>query len=441
MNKIFARLPYGIQNLAISLYGYRQSKIRYGSSVDGLYSNYFSVKHSLSSEEVDAIQVNALRRLIHSSVKNVPYYERIYSKDKFDVDQFLPSDLPNAFPVINKEIVRDNHDLFVSSEYSKNNLITLHTSGSTGSPSTFHCTKSERSINYLFFRKILQFFNADFNSRSATFAGRMVGGLRDSQIGNFDYANRTLYLSSYRIGRETVGFYIEKLNNFKPVYIDSYPSSLVSLITLAKEFELPISFKPNFVLVSSETLSEDHRRLIEGFFGAPVVDQYGSTEMVASFWRGDNEQYTVDPLYCIPEFLSSKNGNVELVSTGLFVNSMPLIRYATGDEVAVDEFGSIVQVIGREDDVIETPSGNRVGRLDPAFKGLAGINASQIIQVSPSSVDVYIETGFGFEKQSLGLLENNLIERIGSEMTITIKIVERIKRTTNGKFKSVVGLK
>ena len=76
----------------------------------------------------------------------------------------------------------------------------------------------------------------------------------------------------------------------------------------------------------------------------------------------------------------------EAVTTGYGNRAMPLIRYRVGDTVTLTETpcacGSpqpvLHEVVGRTDDLLILPDGRVVGRLDPVFKGLAGLEEVQI---------------------------------------------------------------
>ena len=80
-----------------------------------------------------------------------------------------------------------------------------------------------------------------------------------------------------------------------------------------------------------------------------------------------------------------------------FVNPiMPLIRYRTGDlAVFADrecdcgrKMPVIEGLLGRSDDVVVTPDGRRVGRLDPIFKAVSSFYESRIVQDAADHVRV-----------------------------------------------------
>ena len=144
----------------------------------------------------------------------------------------------------------------------------------------------------------------------------------------------------------------------------------------------------------------------------------------------------------------SRTGEVgRLVCTGLLNSAMPLIRYEVGDRVAIappDErcpcgrtLPILLSVEGRSDDVILTPDGRRVGRLDPVFKCDVPIREAQIVQETLTRVRMLVIPGPEFRAEHKETLANALLERVG-EMEILVEEVQEIPRSANGKFRAVV---
>jgi phenylacetate-CoA ligase len=95
------------------------------------------------------------------------------------------------------------------------------------------------------------------------------------------------------------------------------------------------------------------------------------------------------------------------------------------------------RIEGRKDDVIVTPDGRRIGRLDPVFKADLPIREAQIIQETMTRVVVrYVPTAACSSAHLDNLLER-LHERLG-DMEIALEPAEQISRSANGKFKAVI---
>ena len=138
----------------------------------------------------------------------------------------------------------------------------------------------------------------------------------------------------------------------------------------------------------------------------------------------------------------------KLICTGLLNGDMPLIRYDLGDRGALGLPGPacacgralprMQSLEGRSDDVVVTPGGRRIGRLDPVFKEDLPIREAQIVQVAIDRVSVRVVPAPGFGEASARLITARLLERLGPEMAASVEVVPRIPRTSAGKFRAVI---
>lgn len=98
----------------------------------------------------------------------------------------------------------------------------------------------------------------------------------------------------------------------------------------------------------------------------------------------------------------------------------------------------LAAIEGRIDDVLITPDGRRIGRLDPVFKADLRIREAQIVQHEPDRVEVLVVPGAGFSPESSRDLRSRLVARLGQQMRIEIREVAGIPRGANGKFRAVL---
>jgi phenylacetate-CoA ligase len=98
----------------------------------------------------------------------------------------------------------------------------------------------------------------------------------------------------------------------------------------------------------------------------------------------------------------------------------------------------IEQLCGRADDLIITPDGRRVGRLDPVFKGRRTIREAQIVQESARELRVRIVPGPGYRDADGTAIVEELHARLGREMSVAIEPVASIERSASGKFRAVI---
>ncbi len=159
------------------------------------------------------------------------------------------------------------------------------------------------------------------------------------------------------------------------------------------------------VLTTSETLYPFQRTLIEEVFGAEVFDYYGAAERVAfAIECGRHDGLHLLEGYGYVEPATDGGG---FLATGLTNRAMPLVRYRMEDATEVIDVPCgcgltsrrLSPVTTKAEDVLVTPDGRFVSPsiLTHPFKPLVGLVRSQIVQEAIDRVDVYLETGPGWD--------------------------------------------
>ena len=90
------------------------------------------------------------------------------------------------------------------------------------------------------------------------------------------------------------------------------------------------------------------------------------------------------------------------------------------------------------EDIVVTPDGRHVGRLDHAFKDTLNVREAQIVQEDINSLIVKIVPRPGFSPDNERMILDDLRLRLGDEIAIHFQLVDRIPRTANGKFRFVI---
>jgi phenylacetate-CoA ligase len=138
----------------------------------------------------------------------------------------------------------------------------------------------------------------------------------------------------------------------------------------------------------------------------------------------------------------------EIVATGFVNPAMPMVRYATGDLATAGgaqcrcgrAFPVLTGLEGRRDDVLTTPEGRWIGRLDPIFKSVESILESRIVQDAPDHVRVEVVGLLQFGPDDARSLAHQLSARLGPSMRIDVLQVASLPRTARGKLRGVVNL-
>jgi phenylacetate-CoA ligase len=309
--------------------------------------------------------------------------------------------------------------------------------------------------NYAFFERQKRWAGIEPHDAVATFAGRTVvpASVRTEPFWRHNYAANQLLLSSYHLAPDTVDAYIAGLAKFGPRLIDSYPSSLEPIARrIIERGDRPV--RPAAIITSSETLDPAVRALFANAFNCQVFDHYGSAEMVAFITQCSHGGYHVNPEYGILELLDDSGAPVadgqigEIVATGFINHAMPLIRYRMGDSARMaavpctcgSAFPHVEAILGRTDDVIVTPDGRRVGRIDPIFKAVTSLHEARVVQTALDHVRLELVVGAGFRDADREDLITGLRSRLGPYVNVECIEVPKIPRTQGGKLRTVVSL-
>ena len=441
----YDRAPVLTQNVMLSGYGLWLLYLRFGSH----HRAQVAELREREQEPEDVwrqSQLGALREVTAAAQADVPFY-----RDRLPMGGIRTMEEFRQLPLLTKAEAQAAGRAMVSRRYAPSALQEVHTGGTTGTPLTIHASRAALQRNYAFFFQLRAWAGILTTDRVATFAGRtIVAPGRGAPYWRRNWAARTLLCSSYHLAPSTLDEYITALQRFGPALIDTYPSSLEPLARrILERGDRPV--RPRAIITSSETLRPDVREAAESAFGCPVFDHYGSAEMVALINQCEQGQYHAHPAFGCVEILVDGRPALpgetgEIVSTGFVNPAMPLIRWRTGDLATAGgaaclcgrTWATVDAILGREDDVIITPSGRRVGRLDPIFKAVSAIYEARIVQDTADHVRVELVPVGSVPDAEKASLVDELQRRLGHEMHISIVEVSPLKRTARGKLRTVV---
>jgi len=445
--KIYYNCPVFIQNFAIGLLGYKLAKERFQQEGEE-YLGLLDKIEGYSSEETKTYQEAQFVALAKHAINNTKFYQSWAKNNQIVADDIKSIADLQKFPIVEKQTIRENPDSFRALNIP--NQFKLGTSGTTGTPLVVYTDKISRSKHYAFFTRLRANYGVKASSRRCTLFGRIIMKADSSKppFWRYDWFQKNLLMSSYHLKESNLRDYYNKLLSFMPEEIFAYPSSITPIAEFIVRERLPrINLK--LIMTTAENLSSYQRDIIGKAFDAPILNQYGCTEMVF-FSYGDDGDLHVALEHGYLEVVD-KTGEIkstgvgEMVATGYINYSMPIIRYKVGDNISLktnEDNGkqTITSVDGRVDDVLYRLDGTPVGRLDPVFKGRQGIKLAQIIQNEMGSVHVNIVSDASFNLEKENILMNEFTKRFGSGVHIKIIKCDDIAKAKNGKFKSVISL-
>jgi len=291
----------------------------------------------LESSALKKYQEKRLRAIIRHAYHNVPYYSRLFKQRGISPDDVKTADDLRKIPILTKDDLRNHFNELVAVNAADFKFGTSGTSGSTGKPVSFYLDQQSREMEYAAKWRQRRWAHVDINGRIATF--RTFRGMQGTNFKsgkprwNFNALSKELEFNIFGINKETLSKQVRKLREFNPELIEGFPSTIGLLAKYLLERDIK-DVSPVAVQTSSESLLS-RRLVIEEAFGCKVYDWYGQSEYVVSAGECPEGSYHVTESG-IMEIIkdgerASEEEMGEIVGTGLYNYSMPLIRYRTTD--------------------------------------------------------------------------------------------------------------
>jgi len=451
--KVYHRLPYPAKMLAAAARGRALGHWRYGPQTERLVEEALA-RDAWTADQWQAWCEARLAVVLDRAASRVPYYRDQWARRRAAGDR-AAWDVLDHWPILTKDALRAAPRAFLADDCDPAQMYYEHTSGTTGKPlHLWHSRATLQAWYAVLEARMRRWYGIDRHDRWAILGGQLVTPVTQTRppFWVWNFALRQLYLSAYHLAPDNIAAYLEAMRRHEVVYLLGYPSGLYALARVALERELAAP-RLRVVIGNAEPLLAHQREAIEAAFGCPARETYGMAEYAAA--GGDCEQ---GRLHAWPDA-----GHIEilgdaddapvatgtagrLIATGLINADMPLIRYETGDRAAQSSeacaCGRGLPVLrgieGRVDDVVVTPDGRRIGRLDPVFKADLPIREAQIIQETRQTLRVLYVPTAGYTAADGAALIQRIHDRVGEGMSVTLEAVESVPRSANGKFRAVI---
>lgn len=328
----------------------------------------------MNSEKIASI-------LQYASV-HVPYYKKLFEEKGINFDERNAQECFYKIPVLNKNIVLNNSDTFISDEFKKGELDVDRTSGSTGKILNIYWNNQDKIKSLMSLwsaRKILHnilptskccyfhsiaYRTASDLSEKEVFSPRMM--VRDKGL--------VLSLSKLSFEEKTLDIYYRKIFEFDPEWIMCHPSTLYLFADFIEKTNKKRFNKLRFIELTGEYLIDSYRKKITDVFNVDTANHYGAKEVNGIAYECKNGH-----LHCLDNnvYVEIINGNENVgydnvghvCVTGLNNRSMPFIRYNLED-IAILRKGSMCGCgnhtpyleicAGRNNEVIKLNNGKSV---------------------------------------------------------------------------------
>lgn len=448
LESLYLRLPITVQNWAIGVEGRRVQRRRYGQG----YAEFAAAAHlreSLSETGLQAYRAERLKEHLAAAARTT-FWQRRFAELKIDPRSPDPFRELSRLPVLTKKDVKAHVDEFRNPDLNPRDLLSVHTSGTTGGGLVFPQTREMERVTWATWWRYRQWHGLHQDDWCLYFGGRSVVPLSQQHppYWRWNHPGRQLIFSGYHLSEKTAPDYAKAIFDAQIGWIHGYPSMLALLASFAIEQDLPLP-KIRVVTLGAESLLPSQQSVIAAAFKAPVVEHYGQAEGVANISQCPAGRLHVDEDYAGVEFLPLENipGLFRVVGTNWHNPAFPLLRYDTGDLVTLDgdgacpcgRLGRLIRTIdGRQEDYVVLPNGARIGRMDHIFKDMVNVREAQIAQQGDGQIVVRIARGAHFTAADERLLLDEFRKRIGRDSRIACQYVDAIPRTKSGKLRLVV---
>lgn len=451
--RLYWRAPNCVKNWMASRYARQKDRERFGPAYERIVLE-IAERDRWSSEQLTEYQRRSLVEVIRHAAEKVPYYRETWREAGVDPASIRgPEDLPRL-PILEKDVVRNDPLRLIDETQDRRRLIVGHTSGTTGTPLSLYRNVAQSSTAFAYADARWHAVVGLRRRRNASISigVHLVTAIERTRPPFWVHNRRwnQLYMSSYHLSPRYLDTYVDAIRLFGAEYIEGYPSNVYAIARYIIDKKLePIPMKACFT--TAETLFGYHRQAVLEAFGCRTYDQYGSAELVVFGAECEHGSMHLSPEIGVVEVVDDDDrplgpGQVgQLICTSLVNHTQPFIRYRIGDLGSLSKescpCGSPLPLLGhiegRVDAVLITRDGRRIGRLDPVFKNAHGIAEAQIVQNDYDKFVIRIVATEDYTEAHGRMVINRLSKRVGGG-DIRIETVDRIERTSAGKFKAVI---
>lgn len=412
-----------------------------GGKVRKHYLDLRYILENYEKDEVKSLLDGYLNETLQYACDNIDFYKKYKGYGSL-----------TDFPVVNKNIIRDNEALFLNRCFDKEKLFKQETSGSTGMPFAVYqdpLKRARATADTLYFSKLAKYdlgqrlyFSRVWDSattRSALTCLKQNWKIHDSS--NLSEDKIEAFISD-----------LEKDKSVKSVII--FASTLAAITKYIETKRKSTSAHVESFITLSESLDLTTKRLAKKQFNTTVISRYSNQELgIMAQQDEDSDDFMLNvgsfwfELLDLEEDRPAEPGKPgRIVVTDLFNRSMPLIRYDTGDigilkNTESGEVPRLLTVEGRRVDFIYSTSGELVSPyvINTPMHEFQDIAQYQFIQQGEKEYQMLLNLRLGLsdfsrEEDMLNMLKSYL----GEDAEIKVQYVAEIPVLKSGKRKQVV---
>ncbi|MGE0875040.1 MAG: phenylacetate--CoA ligase family protein [Burkholderiales bacterium] len=395
-------------------------------------------------------QLAQLAELIEHALARVPAYRDVPR----EVFRSLDPESFRRWPILDKRDLAGNEPRFCADTVPREHgrILTGSTSGSSGVPVKLAYTDvAQFQFHALVVRNHL-WHGLDLSAKLCAINSLLEDGTQAAWSPVTAAAFRTGPAAMLSSSNDT-DVLLDWLIDERPGYLQTRPSTLQALLLRSRESgKVPPGLRAAILL--GESVPAGLRELAREQWHLPLIDAYSCGEFgTLALQCPDHEHYHVQAESAYVEILREDGTPCAVGETGRVVVTtlhnfaMPLIRYELGDYAEVGApcpcgrgLPVLARIAGRVRNMAVDPDGRRFWPSFPAlaFLDVAPLRGMQLVQLSPSHVEVRYLLDRDLDRDEEGKLCRNLNAYLRYPFQLSFSRVDALERMPGGKFEDFI---
>ncbi len=404
-------------------------------------------------EKLFELQRERLSALLRHAFETVPFYKEWLGDHKLDPTRFYAPEQLADLPILNKQEIRSQAPgVMVSTGISSRERIPYSTSGSTGEPFRFFTSQKLTGSKIARYLREMSAWGIEPGTpfMKVWGAGRVPAPGHEGERDFFaKHILRRYEELAFDLTGERADWLLDDLIRRRLQVLEAYTSAAVYLATRACERGLTFP-QLKTVVVSGETLTKEHARLLSETFSARLINAYGSREfgrIAFSCPTGSGLCWSAEDFYA--EYLDLEppdpSGLKRLVLTCFSNTAQPFIRYDTGDLVHPDNQDACCEgrglpmwqeVAGRLAECVITHSGKHISVhfFTLLLEDMQDrIRQFQVVAKGRDTLTLLVVPGVDYDERTGAELQARIINHTGGDMHVEVRVVKEIPVSGDGK--------
>jgi len=407
-----------------------------------------------SGEDLQALRLERLRRLLVHAERHVPYYRDLFARVGFRSENLRSTADIQELPLLTKADIRANTEALKSEEAV--DLSRLNTGGSTGQPLIFFVGRERVTHDVAAKWRATRWWGVDIGDREIVMWGSPIELTSQDRMRDVrDRLFRTELLSAFQMSDEKLDDFVRRIRARRPKMLFGYPSAIALVAKFAEKRRIAMDdLGIKVAFVTAERLYDEQKESIGRVFGCSVANGYGGRDSGFIAHQCPNGGMHVTAEDVIVEIVDGERRiqapgeSGEIVVTHLATKDFPFIRYRTGDFGVLDDarcscgrgLPLLKEIKGRATDFVVSQDGTVMHGLALIYvvRDLPGIDAFKIVQEDRLLTRVLIVPGESYRPEIEAKIVSGFKARLGQAVRVQIERVDRLDAEPSGKFRYVV---